>query len=463
MKSGATISILIAAAAVVYVSMPSRREPECVMDHTLDMTIEENIQFHRYPHEKHKVLTEDGFYLNLIRLPRNDSDRLPVLIVHGFMSSSRAWVAMGPNASLGYKLYDAGYDVWLADLRGNEYSLEHNTLKKTDPKFWEFSIHEMGLYDQPALVDFILNKTGAPKLIHIGYSMGSGSFFVMNALHPEFTHAKVQAHIAMAPGVFFKHSTSIYWKIHWLFIMVNKRVGDFGSEGAYGHGLMQSALQGFCTHNTVTKLIGKLITSGITGPSDSFNNETIYMSVVKNGLIGSSVRTAEHFLQMHLSGKFRQFDYGSAENNMQHYGQATPPLYDLSRTTVPVHLFHGSTDAVCSPKDVETLTSLLQNLKSKTLINESTFNHADFFIGNKAVTSLNPKLEEILESVSGNGRTSEVTEDENTISCNGTNVNLVEKSSSTNVSGSVSTDDASSMNTIENCKSIRQNKNNSDL
>lgn len=39
MKSGATISILIAAAAVVYVSMPSRREPECVMDHTLDMTI----------------------------------------------------------------------------------------------------------------------------------------------------------------------------------------------------------------------------------------------------------------------------------------------------------------------------------------------------------------------------------------------------------------------------------------
>lgn len=39
----------------------------------------------------------------------------------------------------GYKLYDAGYDVWLADLRGNEYSLEHNTLKKTDPKFWEFS------------------------------------------------------------------------------------------------------------------------------------------------------------------------------------------------------------------------------------------------------------------------------------------------------------------------------------
>lgn len=114
-------------------------------------------------------------------------------------------------------------------------------------------------------------------------------------------------------------------------------------------------------------------------------------------------------------------------------------------------------------QDVETLTSLLQNLKSKTLINESTFNHADFFIGNKAVMSLNPKLEEILESVSGNGRTSEVTKDENTISCEGTNVNLVEKSPSTNVSGNDSTDDASSMKTIDNCKSIRQNKNNSDL
>lgn len=36
-----------------------------------------------------------------------------------------------------YMLADAGYDVWMANLRGNAYTA-HQTLKKTDAQFWDY-------------------------------------------------------------------------------------------------------------------------------------------------------------------------------------------------------------------------------------------------------------------------------------------------------------------------------------
>jgi lysosomal acid lipase/cholesteryl ester hydrolase len=47
------------------------------------------------------------------------------------------------------------------------------------------------------------------------------------------------------------------------------------------------------------------------------------------------------------SGGFHHYDYG--KNNMEHYGQDTPPEYDISKVTVPVSLYWSQGDWLAVP------------------------------------------------------------------------------------------------------------------
>ena len=55
-------------------------------------------------------------------------------------------------------LAKAGYDVWLGNTRGSKFSTEHETMSMYDHEYWEFSFSEIGLYDLPAMVDYIYNE-----------------------------------------------------------------------------------------------------------------------------------------------------------------------------------------------------------------------------------------------------------------------------------------------------------------
>lgn len=75
------------------------------------------------------------------------------------------------------QLADRGYDVWMSNNRGTEYSLGHKTLTTDDKEYWEWSWAEMGLYDDPASISFIKEKTGHDKIFYIGYSQGTIQMF----------------------------------------------------------------------------------------------------------------------------------------------------------------------------------------------------------------------------------------------------------------------------------------------
>ena len=46
---------------------------------------------------------------------------------------------------------------------------------------------------------------------------------------------------------------------------------------------------------------------------------------------------------------FCAFDYGNAEDNQAHYGQDTPPDYDLTKVTTPVALYWSEADWLAQP------------------------------------------------------------------------------------------------------------------
>jgi lysosomal acid lipase/cholesteryl ester hydrolase len=77
-----------------------------------------------------------------------------------------AGIICAEENSLGLRLVEAGFDLWLNNSRGNKYSRDHMTIdlksgKKEDvEKYWEFSFTELGWYDQPAVWDYIKNFTG---------------------------------------------------------------------------------------------------------------------------------------------------------------------------------------------------------------------------------------------------------------------------------------------------------------
>lgn len=116
-----------------------------------------------------------------------------------------------------YLLSDNGYDVWLANTRGNDYGLHHKTFNLTSKEFWNFSFHEIGLYDLSAMIDYVLDKTNNTQVYYVGHSQGTTVLFVLLSLRPDYNQKIIQAHL-FSPAAFYSHNQNIY---------VRSVVGDF--------------------------------------------------------------------------------------------------------------------------------------------------------------------------------------------------------------------------------------------
>ena len=61
-----------------------------------------------------------------------------IFLQHGLLCSSTNWLTNLRNESFAYLLADKGFDVWMGNVRGNDYSRRHVSLSPDDVKFWEF-------------------------------------------------------------------------------------------------------------------------------------------------------------------------------------------------------------------------------------------------------------------------------------------------------------------------------------
>lgn len=73
--------------------------------------------------------------------------------------------------------------------------------------FYGGSKHEIGVYDLPASIDYVLINTKAQQLHYIGYSMGSCVFFIMASERPEY-QPKIRSQISLAPIAYLSNMRS---------------------------------------------------------------------------------------------------------------------------------------------------------------------------------------------------------------------------------------------------------------
>lgn len=351
-----------------------------------------------YPFENHVVTTEDGYILAIHRIPygRNssagaaqDETKPVVLLMHGSGSSAVDFMILGPERSLPLILADEGYDVWLGNNRGNTWSRKHTTLDPDkNETFWDFSFHELGLYDAPAIIDYILNATASEKISYIGHSQGTTQFFAMTSELPEYND-KVNLMMALGPAVYCKNLSNPIVQILKDHYTLVEFAGDYFNVTEFlGHTFaIETALKLICKDESEYQEVCPLILFLLFGfDSDQFDR-SIMVTMLDAFPAGNSLMGLKHYLQLVKSGHFRQFDHGVL-NNLELYNNSAPPDYDLSHVTAPVAIYYGKNDWLVGTPDVDRLAEELPNVVEKHLIEYDYFNHMDFIVATDIVSLL---------------------------------------------------------------------------
>ncbi|XP_030035110.2 lipase 1 [Manduca sexta] len=361
--------------------------PELAEDGRLDFTGLANK--YGYTCEEHNVTTEDGYILKLFHVPGSSSR--PILLMHGIIDSADTFIIRG-NKSLVAVLASRGYDIWVGNVRGTQYSRAHTQLDPDKNKeFWDYSYHELGYYDLPAIIDYILSRTNADKLNAIGHSQGNSIFFVLGSTKPEYND-KVNLLIALAPVGYLTNLPP-----PWSFItragnVLNEILIALDTDELFNKQL-RTVVQDMCS--VETELCASML--GELGGPDAEELEPAFIPVlIGHYPISTSRKNGEHLVQNAMDKKFCKFDYGS-KTNMEIYGQKSPPDYDLRKVTMKVALYGSRNDRLVPVANMKLLEKELANVVEFRIIKRRQFNHMDHVWGRNMDKHLFPHVLKTLE------------------------------------------------------------------
>ncbi|CAF4744853.1 unnamed protein product [Pieris macdunnoughi] len=343
--------------------------------------------------ESHIVLTKDGYFLTLHRLIspcRRDGDKSycnneTVLLHHGLLGSSADWILLGSDDSLPYILSNLGYDVWMANARGNYYSRGHTSKQVDSTDFWKFSWHEMGYYDLPAVIEYMKTvKNTSSKINYIGYSMGASAFLVLLSSLPQYSSSFKLA-IFLAPLAFLSNTEgplrilramAFNPPMHLLKLLGN---GEFIPKRKVPHWISNKYCQGpelFCC-NPLFFFAGAI-------PSDTeYLDRSFLARLMYHVPAGGSTNTVLHYAQLIKTGKFHKFNYETEE-------------YPLSQISVPIALISSTDDTLATVADVLRLYFSIQKPIDHYVIHDKNLNHTDFIWGHNAAELVFGKVVDFL-------------------------------------------------------------------
>lgn len=161
--------------------------------------------------ELYDITTADGHILILHRIidPKDTQhtrdSKPPILLQHGLLLCSGAWLAPGTN-SLPYYFMEQGYDVWMGNNRCG-FKPRHAEFKHRlmhNEKVWDWDVRHLAYYDLPCIIDTVLaHKPHHAKLYLVGHLQGcTQSLILLRNGDLKDYHKKIDHCFLLAPAAF---------------------------------------------------------------------------------------------------------------------------------------------------------------------------------------------------------------------------------------------------------------------
>lgn len=350
--------------------------------------------------QEHDVVTEDGYILKLFHIP-GDRDKT-VLLMHGVLDSADTFMIRGAG-SLAAALATAGYDVWIGNYRGTTYSRRHERLNpNTNDSFWDFSFHEIGSYDLPAVIDFILQKNNVKQLSAIGHSQGNMIFYVLGSVRPEYND-KIKVMIALGP-VCYLNADNFQFPVTAVIEagpFVNQVLEAVNQQEVMGETSFLTYFRNtVCTQRTWGySLCAEGIFFQLAGEDKAEFGPDIFYTLIGHYPTGTSRRNVLHLMQIAKAREFRQFDY-ETQRNVKLYNSTLPPAYNLKNVKMKIALLVGRNDKITPLDNVNLLRKQLPNVVQFHVMEHPKFNHIDHVWGKNMHKYLFPHVMKILRKYS---------------------------------------------------------------
>jgi pimeloyl-ACP methyl ester carboxylesterase len=352
-----------------------------------DRSIEQVIIDEGYPHASYACNTQDGYIVQLDRIP-NKTARKVVYFQHGILDSGFAWVGNGATHSLALRVCDLkDIDVFLGNFRGYGLSPYHlKTTKEFNKKdYWDYSFNEHAFYDVRAFVEKIVELKKKElgdnnfKIIVVAHSMGAGTILAY-LVHSKLTNQQhhLSRAILLAPAGNHKKIPFLLNFLSYTGLPLAKIILPyFGFTTRTNRILIAKLVQDFNNHPALRSLLAVIISKTILGGQSSNSPFQYVHNLVYHIFQGTSINVVVHFVQMVRTGKFQAFDYGSEEENRKHYGQATPwnffDYYGQIDPMIPISVLYGEDDKVIPSENVLKHTNELLKYYSSDLIQVKKF------------------------------------------------------------------------------------------